>query len=460
LVAGRDKVYGFDGSTWADISSLAGYLAIGVDQELDWTGCLMGQFPVINNPQTHPEYWGGAVAPLSPPSLGLTLQPLPWVAGVSDWASVNKQARVIRSHKTFMFALNLIDGGTEEPDAYRWSHPADINGLPPSWDDTDPLYLAGKANLGSDSGAIIDGRSLRDSFAIYSEDGINILDYDPNSEFVWRRRELSSVAGLLSKNCIAEVKGRHYFLADGDIAVNDGNQITSILHNRLRKFLSPRISADYYLRSFVMRNNPFSEIWFCVPIDGAEFPNAAMVYNFLDDSWAIRDLPSDTIELSHGWYGSQSQPALTWDTWVGDWNTQTRIWGSTVRSPLDDTIIGVDRASYQLVELDPQDERVTELGTTIERLGFPLEGHDDVTTITRIYPHIEGTQPITIQIGSQDRAGGPVRWKPAKTFTPGTDRKIDVRTTGELHAWRISSVGFGNWSMSGMTLEFEPGPKR
>jgi hypothetical protein len=459
LVAGRSAVYAFDGTTWTDISSLAGYAAIGPDQELNWTSCLMGQFPIINNPQVYPEYWGGPS--LEPPSPAFAMQPLPWDFGVGNtWDDVNQQARIIRSHKTFMFALDLINNGVDERDAYRWSHPADINGLPPQWDDTDPLYLAGKANIGSRTGRIVDGQSLRDSFVIYSEGGVSILDFDPNSAFVWRRRELSSALGLLSKDALIEVKGRHYFLSDGDIAANDGNQVGSIMHNRVRRMLSSRISTDYYQRAFAVRNFPFSEIWFCVPIDGAEFPNLALIYNYQDDTWATRDMPDPPVELAFAGYGSQVVPTTSWDTWAGTWDQQTRVWGSVVRTPLDDTIVGVNRATSELIFLDPKDTREVELGTRVERIGYPLGGHDDVTTITRVYPHIEGTQPLTIQFGSHDKAGGAIRWKPAVLFTPGVDRKIDIRTTGELHAWRFQSEGFGNWNLSGFTVEYEAGAKR
>ena len=459
LVAGRSAVYVFDGSTWTDVSSVAGYTAIGLNQELDWTGCMMGEFPIINNPQVYPEYWGGPS--LEPPSPAFTMQPLPWDFGVGNtWDDVNQQARIIRSHKTFMFALHLVNNGVEEKDAYRWSHPADINGLPPTWDDTDPLYLAGKANIGSRSGNIIDGLSLRDSFVIYSENGVNILDFDPNSSFVWRRREMSSVVGLLAKNALVEVKGRHFFLADGDIVMNDGNQVQSIMHNRVRRYISARISTNYFQRSFAVRNHPYSEIWFCVPLDGAEYPNLAMIYNFRDDSWSTRELPTTDTNIAHANFGSQASPEVSWDTWAGTWDSQSRIWGSSVRTPLDDTVVGVNNVNSELIFLDPSDERSVELGTRIERVGYPLGGHDDVTSITRIYPHIEGTQPVSIRFGSHDKAGGPIRWKPAVNFTPGIDRKVDIRTTGELHAWRIESLGFGNWNMSGMTIEYEAGAKR
>jgi len=111
--------------------------------------------------------------------------------------------------------------------------------------------------------------------------------------------------------------------------------------------------------------------------------------------------------------------------------------------------------------LEPSDKRDSgPLASRIERTDFPLEGFDNVTTITRIYPHIEGTNPVQIQVGSQDKAGGAVSWKPVATFTPGKGRKIDIRSTGSLHAWRIQSIGEGNWGFSGMDIEYEFAGKR
>ena len=62
---------------------------------------------------------------------------------------------------------------------------------------------------------------------------------------------------------------------------------------------------------------------------------------------------------------------------------------------------------------------------------------------------------MSIQIGSQDYAGAPVRWKQETTFNPQTQRKIDVRTTGELHCWRIKSIDGDSFEMSGMDIEYE-----
>ena len=261
LIAGRNAVYAFDGFTWTDVSSTTGYPGLGPDDELLWTGCMLGQIPIINNPQANPEYW-------SPQSPGQILQPLPWDAGTT-WAERGINAKVIRSHKNFLFALNLQDGATSQPDSYRWSTAADINGLPFTWDETDVSALAGIASLGGDGGEIIDGLSLRDSFVIYSERAIDILDFT-GGEFVWKRRELSNTVGLLSKDCVVEVKGVHYLMTDGDIVRNDGTNITSIIHGKIKRQYTNNLNPDRYTRCFAVRNTTTKEIWFCVPQEGIE----------------------------------------------------------------------------------------------------------------------------------------------------------------------------------------------
>lgn len=444
IVAGRTAVYVWDSTTWSDISSVAGYGGLGAGDELRWTQCLLGKIPVINNPQAAPEFW-------NPQQVAQVLQPLTF-DGVNDWATLLYSARVMRSHKSFLFALNLTEAGVEFPDSFRWSHPADINGLPPTWDETDDAFLAGKAALGGDGGAIIDGASLRDAFAIYSEDSIDILD-STNDEFVWRRRNLSSTVGLLSKDGIAEVKGTHFIMSNSDIVKNDGNAIQSIAHNRIRREYSQRLDPDNYTRSYAIRNDNQKEIWFCIPETGSLYPNIAYIYNWQDDSWAVKDLPAD---IAHASTGSYADPAPTWDSLPASetWDVQSIIWNTAAASPVNDTIAGVNPNTEEVTFLDPLGASDVDLNFFIERTNFPLLGQKQVTTITRVYPHVRGQNPISIQFGSQDYNDAPVRWKPAIIFDPRTQRKIDIRTTGELHCWRIESIGMDSLQISGMTIEY------
>lgn len=447
LVAGRTQVNVFDGNTWFDVSSAGGYTGLGVDDEKLWTGGMLGAIPILNNPQHFPEYW-------SPQSTGQPMQPLKFDS-TNTWQAKGYSCKVMRTHKNFIFALNLREGSDIFPDGYRWSHPADINGLPFTWDENDLSGLASKESLGGDGGEIIDGLTLRDAFVIYSQRGIDVLDFT-GDEFVFKRRGLQTTAGLLTTNCVVEVNGVHYYMSDGDILVNDGNKVKSIIHDRIKDRLNSSMNDAFYGSSFAMRNDKRKEVWFCIPEGDSETPNTAYIYNWLDDTWAVRDLPEN---ITHAQYGAFTPVPQTWDTLTGTWDSWQGVWDSQSDSPLNDTIIGVSSASGSLVRLDPNTSDV-DFNTTLERTDFPLEGHKSVTSISRVYPHFNGSGEVLIQFGSQDYAGSSVRWKPAITFNMGVDRKIDIRTTGELHCWRITSVGTTPFSMSGMDIEYSSAGER
>lgn len=448
IVPGRAAVWIYDGAGWFDISNPAGYAGLQPDDELKWTSCMLGSIPLINNYQSYPEYW-------SPQSTSQAMTSLNFSPGVT-WLQANKSFKVIRSYKNFLFALNLVEGGVEQPNSYRWSHPADINGLPYTWDENDTASIASIEQILGDSGPIIDGLTLRDSFCIYSERAVTVLDQ--GGEFVFRARELSSTYGLISQNCIVEVKGAHYFLSDGDILRNDGNSIHSIIYDRIQARFNSQVNTSFYHRSFVVLNKALKEIWFCVPENASEYPDTAYIYNWIKESWTIKDLPPNVAFAA---YGTITETPTTWATSTETWASTNATWGTESTTPLNRTVISVDASTSDLVVINPLAQtNGTPISARIERTDFPLAGHNNVTTLTRIYPHMRGTANLEIQVGSQEHAGAPVAWKPVQTFNPSTDRKIDVRTTGELHAWRFQSVGTGHWSLSGLTIEFTSAGKR
>ena len=446
LVAGDDGVLAYDGATFEDISSTVGYA--GVTDVDKWNGCLLTNIPIINNPGHYPEYW-------SPQNTATILKPLPWDA-TTTWVQANQSATIIRSHKQWLFAMDLISNGTEIADGVRWSTPADISGIPETWDELDVTSTAGLTFLGGDGGRIIDGKSLRDAFVVYRESGVSVFDY-VGGQFVWQVRHLSTTVGLLSDNCVVEVKGKHYFIGDGDILVNDGNSIQSLLHNRIRQRFVSNIDADNFTNSYAVENDSAKEVWFCVPEEGREYPNVAYIYNWEDDTWSVRQIP----EAPMGSYGPQAVQQATWESLTQSWNSSIAIWSQRNATPRNDTVVIATRPaeagqSGQLLVLDSGTESSeTVFSSTIERLGFALEGLSRVTTITRLYPHMRGPGTVYIQIGSQDFPSAPVRWKEAVLFNPVTDRKVDIRTTGELHCFKIYSVDDSTyWEFSGMDVEY------
>ncbi len=446
VIAGLDKVYAYDGSTFRDISSDKGYGSI-ITADI-WQGDLMSNVLILNNQNSTPEYW-----PI--PDTNLKLLPLPWADG-KTWDDVNEACAIIRSHKQFLFALDLYSDGTRIPDGVRWSSPADINSIPVTWDPTDTTNVAGITNLGGAGGNIVDGKSLRDAFCVYRERGITVFDY-VGGQFVWQIRHMSNDVGLISPDSIVEVRGRHYFIGDGDIYVNDGNTIESILHDRLKNRFVSNYDSDNFKNSYAILNVASNEIWFCVPEAGNEYPNVAYMYNWRDNSFSIRDLPGAPFASS----GKQGTPPVTWDNITSFWEEAQGGWGQRQLTPLDDTIIAVTKpltpeSSGELLILDLDVlSSDNSFNTIIERTGFALEGLNQVTTITRLYPHMNGPGSVLIQIGSQDTAGSPIRWKRPVRFRPGIDRKVDIRTTGELHCFRFTSENNdAYWEVSGVDIEY------
>lgn len=434
-------------------------LDIGRDiNEQSWTSCQIGQVTFLNNPSINPVYftdWStGSEDAIK----------LPWVAGGDSWEDRDVSARMICSHKNFLFAMGMtepdpVNGGTAYyEDRVRWSHPCDPNGIPYTWEgpDVDPSSLAGYLTLGR-GGRIIGAESLRDSFVIYSEKALNVLDFTGDA-LVWRRRTLTQNAGLVSRDGLVEVSGRHYFISNEDIIVFDGNNAQSILHGRLRKRFGSTLNEDARNASFAVHHKMMGEIWFCVAEEGYDQPNVAYVYNYRDNTWALRDLSTERT-FTHAAYGVQPTATYEWGAWEGLWADERATWATANRQAFDGALIGASGPDvYNLDTQNPEEEGLT---TFIERTHMPIVGHDDVSTITRVYPLVEGKTPVKVSVGSHHYAGDGARWAGDKReFSPSTDRKVDVRTSGELHSWRVEGPANGNFDISGIDVEWQPAGSR
>ena len=447
ILFGDDSVQAYDGTNLFDIT---GSITPITNAER-WSTAITGEVMFANHPSIGPFYWleGNVQIPFND---------LPW-SPTQTWDDAGKSCNTIRAHKNFLFGLGMTENGEDYFDRVRWSHPAEPNGIPFSWEETaiDPSSLAGYVTLGG-GGRIIGGQSLRDSFVVYSDSAVNIMDFVGDA-LGWRRRTVTSTAGLLSKESLIEVRGQHFFLSYDDILTFDGNQMVSLLHNRLRVRLGNRINQNAYQTSYAFENTATKEIWFCIPEGDALFPNAAYVFNYRDNSWGIRDLEQ---QYRHASFGNLPEPAVTWNSLAGTaWNEMDFVWDSGAQTPFNAAPFAVTSVD-NIYDIDPNipDENVS---TVVSRTDLPLAGQQQVTTVTSIYPHVEGTAPINVYFGSQQTAGGPIRWgnnNQPVVFNPQVDRKIDLRTTGELHSWRFESQGKQYFRLSGFDIEYQPAGRR
>lgn len=435
VILGSDGAQSLETSSWLwnDITGPAFSV-----QPWEWTSTNLGRVPVFNNRGTFPM----ALVPGTS-----ALQTLDWSPGVT-WADRDIKARSVRSYKSFLIAMNIVDVTSPQPDVVLWSDSADTGALPGSWDYADPSTLAGKNVLGGNEGDIIDGLPLRDSFVVYQQRGITVMDFADGTDWVFRFRTITNSLDVININCIAEVKGLHFIQTADDIVMNDGNRIDSILHNRMRTHYQSHINSEMLNRCFVARDDDSKEVWFCYPEVGADRATQAMLWNWRDQTWAVRDLPSVT-HMDYGYAPPKGQ------TWVDDdrpWGEETETWGSGGTSSTGRKNLGVSGGG--LVQFDYATE---DYQTLWERQSIPIAGLGINVTIQRLLPQIRSEnslRAIYIEVGSQQFAEDRIEWKPAIRFRPGIDRKIDMRTTGELFSFRVRSTGIGIFEMSGIDVEF------
>jgi hypothetical protein len=155
--------------------------------------------------------------------------------------------------------------------------------------------------------------------------------------------------------------------------------------------------------------------------------------------------------MRHATYGPTLLSSDTWDTALGTWGDQVNRWNYTSTSPFAYDVIATGSGTIKAMHAS----NTLDYNTFLERIAFPMEGQVQVTTLNRIYPHIRCDGTVLIQVGSKDAEAAPIRWGPKISFEPNIQRKVDVRTTGKLHCWRIESVGNYKFTASGMDIEYE-----
>lgn len=438
IIACKNKVYTFT-TAFVDVTP---DIMSTIENGATWSAGSISGIPLLNHPILGPMYMDSASD---------KFKSLPWNA-TDTWDSRNQSCNLLVAHKQYLFALGIIDNGSEKFDAVRWSAPADVGAVPLNWDPLDITSPAGITPLGGNCGRIIGALSMRDSLAVYRENGINIFDY-VGGQYVWRIRQMQTTAGLLSKDAVVDVNGTHYFISDGDIFSNDGNTVRSIATDRIRTRLNT-INKAKYNRCMAIHQPNKKEIWFCIPMDGYDYPNIAYIYNYLYDSWLTRDLP----KISTASIGSLKSKSSTWDSSTESWDGSVKTWDDNSTTPFDTVLMSVIQGStgYELILLDYILGFNTEpFSSIIERTDLVIGGIDKTKLVTRIYPHVVGAGKMTIQLGAQTYPGGPVSWKEPVEYLPGRDRKVDIRSSGSLHAYRIMATDVdANFILTGLDFEY------
>ena len=253
-----------------------------------WTATNLNGVIVATNGHDVPQTWplsSGGVPQLTVPFVRLRNFP------------IGNKCKVIRSFRTFLIGLNWVRTN-EEPRLVKWSTEASFGNQPVTWDETDATLDAGEYELSDTPGNIIDGLPLGDSFLIYKDDSIYIMNY-VGTPYIFSFKLLSPTIGLLAKEAVAEFEGGHFFMGNSDFYVCNGQTVTPMLSNKLRRTVFDELNGDNYQKCFVAADYVRNEMMACYPSGSSAVVNRAVIWNWKDNTFSFRDLPS-TSHISSG----------------------------------------------------------------------------------------------------------------------------------------------------------------
>lgn len=395
-------------------------------------------------------------------------------ADLTNW-DANHRCVVLRKFKDFLIALNVTKSGTRYPTMIKWSDIAQYGAVPASWDPADPTKSAGENMPGDMRSPILDGMSIRNSFAVYTADQIWLMDFTGGQE-VFVIEKVTDNKGIINTNCVEEIDGVHFVFGLTDIYVFDGvSTPRSIIDTRNRKHLFRYINRDKLKVCFTKHLPNAQEVWFCYhEISGEEnyensdYCNAAAVYNYNADTWTFVDIPNVgmitdvALDASITYDGIGS---VTYDSVSSSYSDlETGEKKSTYCVSAEQSGIGITDSRVLLVE-DADGggfgyEVVTECNSDpiAERIGLDLdETGEEVRAykmIKAIYPQAQvDDDDMMFEFGSADYPNADVVWESPSTFDPRSNYKVDTKQAGRYLSWRVSYAGSTNFKLHGFDLD-------
>lgn len=430
--AGTAAVYADDGTTRTDITGTAPTGASGNR----WTGGTLNGVFILNNGVDQPMYWGGDV--------------LTNLATLTGWNS-GWRAAVIRPWKYYLIALDVTKSGNRYPHMIKWSSAADPGTVPASWDEADPANDAGEVDLAETTDFMVDCLPLGDQLIIYKQFSCYAATYVGGlSIFNFRRIPVDH--GLLARGCVAATPAGHLVLANGDLMLMNGQGSQSIVSGKIRRWLFDGMDATYYDRSFVTTNPSMNEAWVCFPTTNNSTCNRALIWNWQENTFSVRDLSGVT-------YGCSGQIAVS----VADTFDTDSVSFDESSTAFDQAQLPLSKAQMVLCTTEPKilavdvgsDFHGSTFTASLERTGLAFGDPAAVKTIRAVYPRIDGNigSTVYIQIGSTMDVEAPYSWGTAVPYVIGSTYKADTFATGRFLGYRVYSTDTFAWRMRSIDFD-------
>jgi len=375
-----------------------------------------------------------------------------------NWPNSSYTCKSIRAFRTFLIGLNW-SRDNQEPRLVKWSTEASSGNPPSTWAASDNTLDAGEFELADTAGDIIDGLPLGDSFLIYKEDAVYIMNY-VGTPYIFSFKLLSPTVGALSKDAIAEYDGGHFFIGNSDCYTCNGQTVTPLLPNRVRRAMFEDLSGDNYQKCFVAADYVRNEMLACFPRSGSSVVDKALIWNWKDNTFSFRDLP-DTSFINHGIIDITT--GATWDGNTNIWNEGIGNWGERNYDNVKKNLVFLDVSNTKIFRDSFGNQKdTTDMTSYIERSGYDLGDPSSVKFVRAVYPQMDvsGNDSVNIYVGRQMSTEEAITWEGPIAFNPNSQSKVSCRVSGKYFGFKVESTTDVDWKLHGVAFDVQPSGAR
>ena len=428
-----------------------------------WTTTNLNGLLIATNGYDAPQMW-----PLN--SSGVPAKTVPlrelqnWsVATTKEAGNSTNKSEVIRSFRTFLVGLNwtnVVARGNAEPRIVKWSTEASYFTAPITWDSSDATLDAGEYELADTPGAILDGLPLGDSFIIYKNDSIYIMNY-VGTPYIFSFKLLSPTIGALCKNSVVDFENGHFFMGNSNFYLCNGQTVTPLLTGKLQRAVFDDIVAGdlndpSWEKSFVVADHVHKEILACYPTESSAVVNKAVIWNWEKNTFTFRDLPT-TSHISNGILAAHPGGKL-WSGSTKTWDEDSEAWGSSDYDTHLENLVFADVSNTKFYRDNAGNKEDTSNMTAyIERSGYDLGDPQTVKFVSAVYPQIEvsGNNTVNVYIGRQMSTEDAITWEGPVAFNPNSRSKVSCRVSGKYFGVKVESTTDIDWRLHGLAFEVQ-----
>jgi hypothetical protein len=447
----KTKILLIDSASTLDVSRTVGGAYTATDDSI-WSGGIIGGVPVLNNDAgDHPQSWDGGTSKF---------------VDLPNWTS-GDVVKIMRVFKQYLVGYDYTPtGGARQPHTVKWSNPALPGTIPTKWDNADDND-SNEQPLSEGGGIILDAQPLGDYMVVYKEEA-TYLQQLVQSKFVFNFRRIFDADGILAPRCAKTFERRHFVVTQDDVKVHNGQISESVIDKKNRDWFFNNLQRSTERQTFVTPNYAKNEMWICFISESVAgtFADTALVWNWKENTWGVRELPS----CPHIAWGpleesgvsqiidDQEQIQDTDDSIIDGaafGSGQQSLVGSSSTAP-NSRLIALDRTNLEMG---------SSMRSYLERTGIAIVGRDQFGNwkvdpssskfLRRVWLKMEATGQVNVYLGVQQRLEGAVAWTGPFDFTPGITPHLDCRLHGKTFGVKIESTGDVNWSCTGMNLDVE-----